>query len=94
MADPGGTQPHEERRVGYAQTQPPTSPPPPPPPREPPAGVIQVVVLPRMRPEFEAWLAERGMVLAIIPVGGPGDLPTYKIDPDPERCAYMLRMGT
>jgi hypothetical protein len=55
--------------------------------------MIQVVVLPHIRPALEAWFAEHGMMLFRLPADAqdPDDLPTYGIAPTPERMAAFLQ---
>lgn len=46
------------------------------------SGVIQVVIIPTMRPALEEWLDSRMCVLARVPGTDPDDLPVYVIQPN------------
>ena len=58
--------------------------------------VIQVVMLNKLRPHFEAWLHSIGMDLAPIPDAAeitpprPDDLPTYIVIPDLEQAEELM----
>jgi hypothetical protein len=50
------------------------------------SDLIQVVVLPNIRPALERWLADWGLMLFRMPADAqrPDDLPTYGIGPTDE----------
>jgi len=58
--------------------------------------VIQVVMLNKLRPQFQAWLHSIGMDLAPMPdpadmtTPKPDDLPTYIVIPDAHQMSLLI----